>query len=462
MSIFREYDIRGIADRDLTNKVTFSLGKVLGLRARAEGEKNAYIGQDARLSSPRLAEALSAGFEAAGIAVRKQSLGPTPLLYYCAHEATEDFPTKTGVMITGSHNPPEYNGFKIVLNGNTLFGDDIQSLKNAVEAELSAAPEHPVASSKFIDRTDDYVSFIKNNIRVERKIRVVVDAGNGAAGPLAIKSYEAIGCEVIPLFCDPDGSFPNHHPDPTVPKNLTHLIQKVLETKADLGIGYDGDGDRIGAVSATGNILFGDHLVLYFARDILKEIPGATIISEVKSSQILYDLLDKWGAKSILWKTGHSLIKAKLKETRAALAGEMSGHMFFAHRFFGFDDAIYSGARLIEGLSRREETLDQFLASLPPMTNTPELRVDCDDNVKFDLVKKFTAAAQKKYGAQVNSIDGARIKLHSGWGLLRASNTQPVLVMRFEAPDRERLAQIREDFVALFKEIGAQVEVPAV
>lgn len=462
MSIFREYDVRGIADKDLTNEIAWGLGKALGLRAKKAGDSKVYIGRDVRVSSPRLANALASGFEAADVAVTQLQPGPTPLLYFAAYKNIPEFETRSGIMVTGSHNPPEYNGFKIVIGGQTLFGADIQSIREDVLSFAKQAPAKITHTAKQMDRIPDYVNYVRENISLKRRLKVVIDAGNGAAGELGIKTYQALGCDVIPLFCEPDGTFPNHHPDPTVPKNLAHLIEKVRSSGAELGIAFDGDGDRIGAVTATGRILYGDHLVLYFARDILKDVPGATIISEVKSSQVLYDQLEKWGAKPILWKTGHSLIKAKLKETKAQMAGEMSGHMFFAHRFFGFDDAIYAGARLIEGLSQHNETLDQFLDSLPPMTNTPELRIDCDDSKKFQVVKDFTGAAKKKFGSAVNDIDGARIKMHGGWGLVRASNTQPVLVMRFEAGDRSHLKSIRDEFAQIMNEIKANVVVPEV
>lgn len=462
MTIFREYDVRGVADRDLTNEIAYGLGKALGERAKKAGDSNVYVGRDVRLSSPRLSDALACGLSAAGVRVIQLKAGPTPLLYFAAYKAISEFPTKSGIMITGSHNPPEYNGFKMVIGGQTLFGSDIQQLKEDTLKYSTLAPTRFNPQAAPLDRIPDYVNYVSSTINLKRKIKVVLDAGNGAGGELGIKTFEALGCEVIPLFCEPDGTFPNHHPDPTVPKNLEHLIKKVKETGAELGIAFDGDADRIGAVSATGRILFGDQLVLYFARDILKDRPGATIISEVKSSQVLYDQLAKWGAKPILWKTGHSLIKAKLKETQAELAGEMSGHIFFAHRYFGFDDAIYAGARLMEGMSQRDETLDQFLDTLPKMTNTPELRVECADEIKFDIVKNFVLAAKKKFGAAVNDIDGARITLHGGWGLCRASNTQPVLVMRFESSSHENLRLIRNDFASLMKEINAPVTVPEV
>ncbi len=459
-SAFREYDIRGIADRDLSDDFVWALGRALGDLIRSKGNTRTYVGQDVRLSSPRLARALSEGLQASGIETRVLSPGPTPLLYFMAYKPESDFETRSGIMITGSHNPAEYNGFKMVIAGSTLHGDTIQSLAAPVaqyrmqfQGLSSPEPElHHVYSR--------YVGTIAPTLKLGRKLRVVLDGGNGAGGPLGLEFYKALGCEVIPLFCDPDGRFPNHHPDPTVPKNLVDLQKKVLSEKADLGIAFDGDADRIGAVSASGQILFGDHLVLYFARDILKDLPGSTIISEVKSSQILYDTLAKWGAKPVIWKTGHSLIKAKLKETHAALAGEMSGHMFFAHRYYGYDDALYAGARLMEGLSLRTESLDEFLASLPPAINTPEIRVDCPDERKFGIVERFIAQAKAKYGSDVLDIDGARVKMFGGWGLLRASNTQPVLVLRFEAPNKAALQQIRDEFATVLKSIDASVEVP--
>ena len=461
MSIFREYDIRGIADKELPDSLAWCLGRVLAERTRTAGDTRAYIGRDVRESSPRLSRALAAGMEAGGVECRFLAPGPTPLLYYAAYKSKPDFPTRTGIMVTASHNPAEYNGFKMVVGGTTLHGRDIQALKNEVAAVQASAPKTFSCKAVEVDRADEYVENVKSLIKGGRALKVVLDGGNGAGGPLGIATYEALGCNVIPLFCEPDGSFPNHHPDPTVPGNLKDLIAKVRETEADVGIAYDGDGDRIGAVTATGRILFGDQLVLYFSREILKEIPNATIISEVKSSQILYDTLAKWGAKPIIWKTGHSLIKAKLKETGAALAGEMSGHMFFAHKYYGFDDAIFAGAKLIEAVRNNTETLDEFLASLPPAINTPELRVDCNEERKFSIVSEFIAKARKKYAAaDILDIDGARIKSQGGWGLIRASNTGPVLVLRFEAPHRDALQKIRDEFASLLKEVDPEVKVP--
>jgi phosphomannomutase / phosphoglucomutase len=468
MSMFREYDIRGIADTELTNEKVWSIGAAFGKLIRDAGDKNCYVGQDVRLSSPRLLRALCSGLEFSGIKVQALAPGPSPLLYFAATLNDPSFNTASGVMITGSHNPSEYNGFKIVVNGETLHGDDIQKVASLAQKFLTEVPSaHEVlgAEREQLDLSERYIEYLKNNLRpFKQKIKVVLDAGNGAAGDLAVRTFTALGCDVIPLFCDADGTFPNHHPDPTVHKNLKDLIRVVKESSADVGIGFDGDGDRIGAVTASGRIMAGDSLVLYFAREILKDIPNATIISEVKSSQVLYDELAVMGAKPIVWKTGHSLIKAKLKETRAALAGEMSGHMFFAHRYLGFDDAIYAGARLVEALSERHpETLDDFMSSLPQVFNTPELRIDCPDHVKFEVVNSFVTQAKLDKGDEVLDIDGARVRFEDGgWGLLRASNTQPVLVMRFESKTLKGMQHIRDYFETTLHKIDSSIKVPQV
>lgn len=464
MSVFREYDIRGIADRDLPDAFAWALGKTVGALAKKNGESRIYVGRDVRISSPRLTAALCAGLETNGLEVRKLAPGPTPLLYFAAYEAETDFPTKSGLMVTASHNPGEYNGFKMVIAGKTIYGDAIRALEAEVRAAQSQAPATYQPRAREVDRSKDYIAFVQKRIKLgSKKLKVVLDGGNGAGGPLGIATYEALGVNVVPIFCEPDGTFPNHHPDPTVPENLQDLIKKVRDVGADVGIAYDGDADRIGAVTSTGRILFGDHLVLFFSRQLLNEVPGATIISEVKSSQVLYDTLAKWGAKPVIWKTGHSLIKAKLRETGAALAGEMSGHMFFNHGFPGFDDALFAGAKLIEGLSNSATNLDDFLSSLPAMTNTPELRVDCPDEIKFQIVTQFVEAAKKQFPAgDILDIDGARVKLHGGWGLVRASNTGPILVMRFEGPDRAALKKIRDTFSDILAKIDTRVKVPVI
>ncbi len=465
MTIFRQYDIRGIADKELDNQTTWALGKAIAELLKEQNESSIYLGQDVRASSPRLIAALRAGLVSSGIKVCVLKPGPTPLLYFITHQNHSSTTSKSGVMITGSHNPPEYNGFKMVINGKTIYGDEIQvDLKKRTEKYISQSPKNFEESFEQIDCESLYIDYVSKNIRpLKNKIKVVVDAGNGAASSLAPKVYERLGCTVIPLFCEFDSSFPNHHPDPTIPENLEHLIEKVKETGAHLGIAYDGDGDRIGAVTSNGKIMFGDQLLLYFSREIVKEVSNPIVISEVKSSQVVYDELTKMGAQAICWKTGHSLIKAKLKETHAAIAGEMSGHMFFSHRFFGFDDAIYSGARLIEGLDKNlPESLDSFLDSLPKVTNTPELRIDCPDEIKFSIVSKFILEAKNQFGKDVLDIDGARIALFGGWGLLRASNTQPVLVMRFEASNKENLQKIRNAFASILEKIDPSINVPLV
>lgn len=466
--LFREYDIRGIADAELTNDFSWSLGRALADYLKAQDEDSIYVGQDVRASSPRLANALTAGLETGGIKVTLLNPGPTPMLYYATHEALPGFSTRSGVMVTGSHNPPEFNGFKMVVKGRAIYGAGIQELMapTAKYLEGSPGPGTIRVNAKTIDRENEYLKFIKSNLRIAapKNISVVIDAGNGAAGPLGLAAYKELGLNVIPIFCDFDSRFPNHHPDPTVPKNLELLVQKVIETKSNLGIAFDGDGDRIGVVTSTGQILFGDQILIYLARDVLKEVPGAKVISEVKSSQVLFDELRRMGGEPILWKTGHSLIKAKLKETGAELAGEMSGHIFFKNRFFGYDDAIYAGARFVEAYSKNApETLDEFLNSLPKVYNTPELRCDCPDEEKFALVESFTALAKESFGPEkVLDIDGARVTFPGlGWGLLRASNTQPVVVMRFEASSPDNLLEVKGRFDVILGRLTPRIQIPA-
>ncbi len=462
--LFREYDIRGIADTELTSPFAWALGRSLADLLKSEQETNCYICEDVRLSSPRLAKSLASGLEAGGINIRRLTPGPTPILYFAAHEREKDFKTQSGVMITGSHNPAEFNGFKMVIKGKAIYGDSIQQLLPQVQKYLATVPENISSAAPIVDREEDYITFLKGNLKIQNpsNIKVVLDAGNGAAGPLAVKSYERLGLNVVPIFCNFDGSFPNHHPDPTVPKNLVDLQKKVIAEKAQLGIAFDGDGDRIGVVSSTGQILFGDQILLYLAADLLKEIPNAKIISEVKSSQVLYDELSRMGATPICWKTGHSLIKAKLKETGAELAGEMSGHIFFKNRFFGYDDALYAGLRFIEALSKDSRDIDAFLAKLPVVFNTPEIRSDCPDDEKFVVVEKFVKLAKEEFGSEnVLDIDGARVKFPNlGWGLLRASNTQPVIVMRFEGGTQAALNEVKARFSKVLSKISNSVKVP--
>jgi phosphomannomutase/phosphoglucomutase len=433
--IFREYDVRGIVDKDLTQDLAYHLGRALGTLMRERNLSTVSIGRDCRPSGVWLGAGLKAGYLASGITVLDVGVVPTPFQYY----SMAYFHTDGGVQITGSHNPPEYNGFKISLGGSTLHGDDIRNLATLIERE-AYAEGHGVTCS--VDAVRPYFLEMLENLRLgKRKLKVVVDAGNGTAGPFGPELYRALGCEVVELFCNMDATFPNHHPDPTVEENMVSLQKAVKKHKADLGIAFDGDGDRIGVVDDKGTIIWGDRLMILFAREVLKDRPGAAIVGEVKCSQTLYDDIAKHGGKPIMWKAGHSLIKAKMKETEAELAGEMSGHIFFKHKFYGFDDAIYAGGRLLEILSNTKVPLSKLLLDVPKTFATPELRVDCTEEEKFALVKRAQDHFRKTH--DIVDVDGVRILFKDGWGLIRASNTQPILVLRFEAQSEKRLKDIR-------------------
>ena len=432
--MFRKYDIRGNAERDLTDPVVTALGRAYGSVIHRRGGRRVALGRDCRLSGPRIQAAFSAGVRAAGVAVVDVGMVPTPLLYFALHH----LPVDGGVIITGSHNPPAWNGFKLCAGTGSVYGAAIEHLHTLMRSGdfTSGAGEETQA-----DVIEAYATFVRGNITLgPRRIRVAVDAGNGTGG-LAAPIYRALGVEVVDLFCDADGAFPNHHPDPTVEANLADLRDAVARQRCDLGVAFDGDADRIGAIDADGEIVWGDQLLLFFARDVLAKQPGARIVGEVKCSKVLYDGVRAAGGEPEMWKVGHSLIKARMKATGAPLAGEMSGHLFFADRFFGFDDAIYAGARLIELLSHSAHSLAELRAALPQTVATPELRVACPDALKFDVVKRAAAHFASQY--TVIDIDGVRIEFEHGWGLLRPSNTQPVLVMRFEADTPERLAEYR-------------------
>lgn len=433
--IFRAYDIRGVADTDLTDPVVEDLGRALGTVALRRGHYTFAVARDCRISGPRIHTAMIRGLRSTGIAVHDLGMVPTPLLYFAVwHEKLGG-----GVQITGSHNPPEYNGFKMMVGHDTLHGDDVIALRDRMRTGDFAKGEgalvpHPIEET--------YMQFVVDNIRMgERRLRVLVDGGNGAGGPVAMELYKRLGIDVIGQFIEPDGTFPNHHPDPTTLETVEILRHGVAEHSADLAIGFDGDADRIGVVDGDGEVQWGDRLMILFARAVLAEEPGATIVSEVKCSKTLYDDIAAHGGRGIMWKTGHSPIKAKMKQTGAALGGEMSGHIFFEHRYFGFDDAIYAGARLFELLSHSAQTMGEMLADIPVMYATPELRVDCADEVKFDVVARIVARLRGNY--DVNDIDGARVTFADGWALIRASNTQPVLVMRTEATSEARRDELR-------------------
>ena len=442
--IFREYDIRAVVDKEITLAEVRLLGQALGTRLQREGRSRLALGRDGRLSSGAFRTALLEGLLPTGCAVIDIGVCPTPLLYF----AIRHLETDGGVMITASHNPPEYNGFKICIGPDTIFGPKIQELRALAEGGDFISGDGRLEER---DVVPAYQKFMMDSIQISRPLRIGLDAGNGTGGWLALPILRRMGCQVYDLYCDIDGSFPHHEPDPTIPANLTDLIDLVRREELDLGLAYDGDGDRLGVVDHTGRIIWGDQLLILFARDILKRQPGATFIGEVKCSQTLYDDVPRQGGRILMWKTGHSLIKQKMKETGAALAGEMSGHIFFADRYFGFDDAIYASLRLLEILSHSGKRIPELLTGLPPMVATPEIRVPADEESKFRLV----AQAREELAARhpVSDVDGVRVLFEDGWGLIRASNTQPVLVLRFEARSPERLVEIQTYIEGVLKKI---------
>jgi phosphomannomutase / phosphoglucomutase len=443
-AIFREYDIRGIADTELQSADIADLGRALGtLLHRRSGSKRISLGRDCRLSSPRLHDALLEGLLDSGCEITDVGVVPTPLLYYSAVHL------KTGgaIMITGSHNPAEFNGFKAVCGSGTIYGDDIQAVRKLIDARDF---ERGRGLHSAVDVVMPYVEEISSQFKFDRRIRVVVDAGNGTGGPAMHRILERLNCDAQELFFEMDGHFPNHHPDPTVPENLTQLVDAVKAAKADLGIAFDGDADRVGAVDENGEVIYGDMLLLICAREILTRKPKATIIGEVKCSQVLYDELGRLGGNAIMYKTGHSLIKAKMKEAHAELAGEMSGHMFFADRYYGYDDALYAACRLMEIVAKSGKPVSAQLAGLPKMVSTPEIRIDCPDATKFQVVERVKEHFRGR--GPIIEVDGVRVMFENGWGLLRASNTQPVLVMRFEAANKELLADYRREVEAALKD----------
>ncbi len=440
-TIFREYDIRGIADVDLPDDGVRLLGQALGTYIQRKAGRNVNLGRDVRLSGPRLHKALLEGLLASGCDVTDVGVVPTPLLYYSVYNLKSD----GAVMITGSHNPADYNGFKSVCAAGAIYGQAIQDVLALIQTgDLMTGP----GSLKTADVITPYVDEIAAQFDWKRRIKVVIDSGNGAAGPAMHRLLEKLNCDCVELFFEQDGRFPNHHPDPTVEENLDHLKAAVKEHNADLGIAFDGDSDRIGAVDEHGRVIWGDYLLLIFAREILSRKPGSTFIAEVKCSQVLYDEIARLGGKAIMYKTGHSLIKAKMKEEHAELAGEMSGHIFFQDRFYGFDDALYSACRLMEIVSNSGQPLSAQIDGLPVNVSTPEIRVDCPDEVKFDVINRVVAHFKaSKY--KVVDVDGVRVIFEQGWGLARASNTQPVLVMRFEAANAELLRAYQAEVEAV-------------
>ena len=432
MTVFRAYDIRGVYGKDFTDELALDIGRAFGSTAKG----TVVVGRDMRLSGETLAEKLIAGLLSTGVKVVDIGVVPTPLVYFAANF----FKYGSGVMITASHNPSEYNGFKFIRDYMTLQGEQILELKNIIDSKKFRKGSGRLEKK---DCSLDYINFVKKHVKPERKLKVVLDSGNGMGGILAPKLLRELGCEVIELYSKLDGRFPNHHPDPTVDKNLADLVKEVRKQKADFGVGFDGDADRAGFVDDKGRIIRGDQALILFAREILKKQKKAKIIYEVKCSLALKEEILKNGGIPIMYRTGHSFIKQKIKEENASLAGEMSGHFYFADNYFGYDDAIYATARMADLLSKTKEKMSNLIDSMPKYHSTPEIRVNCDDDKKFQVVEEVTKNLQEK-GLKVITIDGARVQYPDGWGLIRASNTQPALILRFEAKTQKRLKEIRK------------------
>ncbi len=446
--MFREYDIRGIAGKDMNPDDVILIGKGIGTYLQRQGNIDITVGRDCRVTSDLYSEKLTQGLMATGCRVVDIGMCSTPVGYFSIRHLNK----QGNVMVTASHNPPEYNGFKICSGVDSVYGDQIQAILKLIENEDFESGDGQVETYEIIPPYKDYLI---TNLSLKQPLRVGIDAGNGTAGVTAVPIIKALGCEVHDIFCEPDGKFPNHEADPTVLKNMQDMIQLVKEKKLDVGFGYDGDGDRIGVVDADGTLIYGDQLMIIFSREILSRKPGATFISEVKCSKTLYDDIEKNGGNAIMWKTGHSLIKQKMKIEKAELAGEMSGHIFFADRYFGFDDAVYASCRLLEILSSTGMQLSELLADVPKTINTPEIRVECPDHIKFKVVQEVTAYFKNRQ--DVIDIDGARVLYPDGWGLVRASNTQPALVLRFEAMSADRLQEIQEEVESVLRDIQKQI-----
>ena len=444
--IFRNYDIRGIFEKELTQDAVFLIGKSIGTYIKRRDGKEIVVGRDGRLSSPKLRDWLIDGIMSAGVDVVDIGMVPTPLTYFAIFHWEKD----GGVMITGSHNPPEYNGFKVLCGKETLYGPEIKELYKIIEQDDFEEGKGKVKKREVVQV---YINFVLANVHPSRRMKIVVDGGNGVGCFVAKELFERMGHEVHPLYCEVDGRFPNHHPDPTVPENMEELSKKTVSLKAEVGIGYDGDADRLGVVDDRGRLLFGDQILMILIRDVLQKNPGAKIISDVKASKFLFEEIKRLGGTPIMWKTGHSFIKKKMKEEGALLAGEMSGHIFYADRYYGFDDAIYSSARLLEYLSNIKEPLSSIVDSLPKAFSTPEIRVETTEERKFKAVEKIKEKLRELHpDYPVIDIDGVRIEYPDGWALVRASNTQPVLVLRFEASSPEALDKIRKEVEAVVRE----------
>jgi phosphomannomutase/phosphoglucomutase len=442
--IFREYDIRGVAGKDILEEDAKSIGKAYGTLLQRQNRKTVSVGRDCRLTSESFAAHFISGVLSTGCDVVDIGVCPTPVLYF----SIQHLNLEGGAMVTASHNPPEYNGFKLMSGEDSIHSQGLQDIRRLIEANNFVEGRGKVVQK---DVVTPYKEFLVQNIRIKHPLRVGIDAGNGTGGITALPVLKQLGCEVHDIYCDPDGTFPNHEADPTQKKNLLDLIGLVRDKNLDLGVGYDGDADRIGVVDKNGNVIYGDQLMVIYAREILQRNPGAVFISEVKCSMVMYEDIRKHGGKAIMWRTGHSLIKKKMKEENAALAGEMSGHMFFKDRYLGFDDALYATCRLLEIIADTGLGVDELIGDLPKTFTTPELRVDCPDHIKFKVVAKIVKEFKAKM--EVIDIDGLRAVYKDGWGLVRASNTQPALVLRFEALSEERLVEIQNEIESALKAI---------
>ncbi len=452
--IFKAYDIRGIVDKSLTVEAVRAIGHALGSEAVARGQQAIAVGRDGRLSGPALAGALADGIRAAGVDVIDVGCVPTPLTYFAAYELG----THSCVSVTGSHNPPDYNGLKMVLGGQTLFGELIQALRQRIiDGDLVTAAEPGKLTQA--DVVPAYVEKIVGDVKLSRPMKIVMDCGNGVAGAVAPELFKRLGCELVELFCEVDGNFPNHHPDPSKPENLADVIRALRETDAEIGLAFDGDGDRLGVVTKDGEIIFPDRQLMLFAEDVLTRVPGGEIIYDVKCTRNLAGWITARGGKPTMWNTGHALVKAKLKETGAPLAGEMSGHVFFKERWYGFDDGLYTGARLLEIVSRHADA-NPVLKSLPDAVSTPELNIKMNEGEPFALVDKLKAEAKFEGAESILTIDGVRVEYADGFGLARPSNTTPVVVLRFEADSEAAIARIQADFRRAIEGVWPGVQLP--
>jgi phosphomannomutase/phosphoglucomutase len=454
-SIFKAYDIRGIVDKTLTEDACRHIGRALALQGRAKGVKQFITGRDGRLSGPRLQAALGQGIREMGLDTIDIGMVHTPLVYYGTYELA----TGSGVAVTGSHNPPEYNGLKMMVDGDTLYGETIQALLQSIQSGATNALAATPGALLQHDLSQRYQDRITSHITLARPMKIAIDCGNGVAGAYAAKLYRALGCEVTELFCDVDGNFPNHHPDPAHIENLQDLIRCLRETDCELGLAFDGDGDRLGVVTKSGQIIFPDRQLMLFAQDVLSRVPGGQIIYDVKCSRNVASQVRAHGGQPLMWRTGHSLVKAKLRETGAPLAGEMSGHIFFKERWYGFDDGLYAGARLLEILSRAADP-NAVLEALPDSPTTPELQLQCAEGENFSIMKALQAGGGFESAKELITIDGVRAEYADGFGLARPSNTTPVIVMRFEADTPQALARIQNDFRAALLRVKPDAKLP--